>query len=152
MINTLGIFRDEIFPGIKTIDKVADDVFGERLQIPTQDLMLEGKAEIGFLNSKGFGGNNATGVVASSRLATSMLNKRYGDAAFKDYREKNEAVAAAASAYDEHCWSGDMQTVYKFGAGMINDEDVTINEHRLSIAGFEESVDLDLENPFNDMV
>ena len=152
MMNALGIFHDEIFPGIKTLDNVADDVFSQRLQIPIQDLMLENQAEVGFLNSKGFGGNNATGVVASSRLATSMLKKRYGDVAFADYCAKNESVAAAALSYDEQCANGNMETVYKFGAGMIDDDDVNIDGHRLSIAGFSESVDLDLDNPFNDMV
>ncbi|MDP6184182.1 MAG: beta-ketoacyl synthase N-terminal-like domain-containing protein, partial [Gammaproteobacteria bacterium] len=37
MINSLGIFRDEILPGIKTLDAVAEDIYDERLAIPTQD-------------------------------------------------------------------------------------------------------------------
>ncbi|MGR8949169.1 MAG: beta-ketoacyl synthase [Gammaproteobacteria bacterium] len=152
MINTLGIFHDEILPGIKTIDKVADDVFQQRLNIPTEDLALQEKAEIGFLNSKGFGGNNATGVVASPRVATTMLKKRYGEAAFAAYCAKNESVAATAAVYDRQCSNGQMDTIYQFGTGMIDDEDVKIDERRLSIAGFDESVNLDLDNPFNDMV
>ena len=114
MVNTLGVFHDEILPGIKTIDKVADDVFQQQLNIPTQDLPLHGKAEVGFLNSKGFGGNNATGVVGSSRLATAMLKKRYGETAYATYREKNAAVVANANEYNTQCLGGDMGTVYRF--------------------------------------
>lgn len=152
MVNTLGIFHDEIMPGIKTIDKVADDVYQERLNIPTQDLALPGKAEIGFLNSKGFGGNNATGVVASPRLARSMLRKRYGDSAYAAYEEKNTVVQAQADAYDRQCLSGDMETIYRFGTDMISDADVKIDKQSLKIGGLNEAVDLELANPFEDMV
>ena len=152
MVNTLGVFHDEILPGIKTIDKVADDVHQQRLNIPTQDLALHGQAEVGFLNSKGFGGNNATGVVGSARLATEMLKKRYGESAYSDYQEKNAAVASNANDYDAQCLTGDMATIYRFGTDMIDDDDVTIDKHSLRIAGLDEAVDLELDNPYEDMV
>ena len=152
MVNTLGVFHDEILPGIKTIDKVADDVFDQRIHIPTQDLALSGKAEIGFLNSKGFGGNNATGVVGSPRLATKMLKKRYGQAAFEQYQQKNATVLANANAYDKQCLNGDMGTIYKFGTDMIEDADVKIDKHCLTISSLKEPVDLELSNPYEDMV
>lgn len=152
MINTLGIFHDEILPGIKTIDQVAPDVFQQRLNIVAKDLDLHGKAEIGFLNSKGFGGNNATGVVGSPRLAKNMLRKRYGEKAYQAYENKNAAVFDAAEAYDQQCLGGNMEPIYKFGTGMIEDSDVSISDVSLKISGLEQAVDLALENPFKDMV
>lgn len=152
MINTLGIFHDQILPGIKTMNEVADDVFKARLEIPLSDLPLHERAEIGFLNSKGFGGNNATGVVASPRLVSAMLRKRYGATRYAEYLATNEPVAANSMAYDSQCLSANMEPIYKFGVGMIEDTDVRIDDKKISIAGFEKSVSLELDNPFNDMV
>lgn len=152
MINTLGVFHDEILPGIKTISAVADDVFQQRVNIVTQDLPLDGKAEIGFLNSKGFGGNNATGVVGSPRRAKDMMRKRYGERAFAEYESKNESVAGEAEKYNAQCLAGNMEPIYKFGTGMINDDDVVIDNQSIKIAGLDHAIDLVLENPFEDMV
>ena len=49
--------------------------------------------EVCFINSKGFGGNNASGVVLSPRIAEKMLRKRHGQAAFAAYVEKREQTA-----------------------------------------------------------
>ena len=45
-----------------------------------------------------------------------------------------------------------MGTIYRFGTDMIDDNDVKIDKHSLTIAGLNEAVDLELNNPFDDMV
>ncbi|MEM7466826.1 MAG: beta-ketoacyl synthase [Pseudomonadota bacterium] len=142
MINTLGIFHDEIFPGIKTIEGVADDVHQQRLNIPTTDLNLDGRCEIGFLNSKGFGGNNATGVVISPRLVGGMLEKRYGKTAYERYLTNTESSVEKSAEYDAQCISGNMDTIYRFGEGMISDADVKVDSEAVNIAGFSQAVNL----------
>lgn len=152
MISSLGIFHDEVLPGIKTLDAVADDVYDERLNIPIQDLDLRGRADVAFLNSKGFGGNNATAAVLSNRVAESMLNKRYSSAQISAYRDKRESVIEAAHAYDEACMRGPMKPIYRFGEAMIDEEKIEISTKELRLPGFARAVDLDLCNPYEDMV
>src|SRR5690625_7587828 len=74
LICTLGMFRYGWVPGIKTIDRVADDVVAERLDIPLADLdRRDDPIEVAFLNSKGFGGNNATASVLAPTVVERML-------------------------------------------------------------------------------
>ena len=60
---------DGIVPGIATNDEVADDVFRDHLSVspePLQRFCTDWEAA--FLNSKGFGSNNATPIVASQQI------------------------------------------------------------------------------------
>lgn len=152
MISSLGIFADEILPGIKTIDALAADIFGDRLNIPMRDLDLSGRADIAFLNSKGFGGNNATATVFSGRVARGMLEHRYGRKRIADYEAKLESVTATASEYDEACMRAPMVPIYRFGDSLIDEAQIRIDEHELHLPGFARAVDLDLPNHYADMV
>ena len=66
LISTLGTWQHGIIPGITTIDKVADDVEHSNLSISCQHTHVkQHNLDVAILNAKGFGGNNASGVVAS---------------------------------------------------------------------------------------
>jgi acetoacetyl-[acyl-carrier protein] synthase len=65
-------------PGIKTVDKIAEDVFQDRLLFPLEDLDLtDRKMKVAFINSKGFGGNNATAIVISPSEVEKMVKARH---------------------------------------------------------------------------
>jgi acetoacetyl-[acyl-carrier protein] synthase len=148
--NTLGIFADGIIPGIKTAETSADDVLDERLDICYQDKKAD--IDVVFLNSKGFGGNNATATVIAPSVVEKMLDKRYGSETIAIYHEKREAVRAVAKSYDEEAVNGNLNVIYNFGKGIINEENLELNEEKLSVAEFQNSVNLNFENPYADMV
>lgn len=150
LANALGVFADGIIPGIKTVDKIADDVVDDRLDILLQDKPAD--MEVAFLNSKGFGGNNATATVFAPATVERMLVKRYGQAAFDEYVARREDVRTAGRAYDEAASNGDLQVIYNFGSGMIDEASITIDESSLSIQEFEQPVDLKFDNPYADMI
>jgi acetoacetyl-[acyl-carrier protein] synthase len=152
MINTLGVFHHGILPGIKTTPAIADDVHRERLNITLKDLELGERATIGFLNSKGFGGNNATGVVLSPQIAARMLEKRHGTAAYREYLGRTEAAREAAAAWDEACCRGPMKPIYRFGDDLIDEDRIEIDAHALRLPGLVNAVDLDIPNRYPDMV
>jgi len=81
-----------------------------------------------------------------------MISKRYGESEFNSYTSKREVVRAKAKQYDELAVQGDLQVIYNFGAGIINDSEITITDKSVSLGGFEHSVALDLDNPYKDMV
>ncbi len=152
LVNSLGVFKHELLPGIKTTPEIAGDVHRERLNIALQDLDLEGRAEIAFLNSKGFGGNNATGAILSPRVTAAMLTKRHGHAVMADYERRREAVRAKAAEYDEACCQGPMQPIYRFGDALIDETQIEIDGHNLRLPGMPNSINLDLPNRYPDMV
>ncbi len=149
LANTLGVFADGIIPGIKTTDKVAEDVFDEHLDIVLQDQAAE--MDIAFLNSKGFGGNNATATVLSPKVVNKMLATRYGDDAFNAYVERRASVREKAKAYDEQACNGQLNVIYNFGSGIIEDHEINIDSQALSIDQFANTVPLNFANPYADM-
>ncbi len=151
LIASLGVFKYGLIPGIKTIDKVADDVFADRLQISTKDEPSKQPLDVAFLNSKGFGGNNATASIFAPHVVDSMLARRYGEAAFARYQGKRELVRGRASAYDAAALQGDFATVYHFGKGLIDEALIKIDQERLSLPGFVQPIDLRFTNRFADM-
>ena len=75
----LGTWEDGWFPGINTIDHIADDVYDSNLNLPFNHIEVDPSSlPVGFVNSKGFGGNNATGVFVSPDKTLELLKKRWG--------------------------------------------------------------------------
>ncbi len=149
LANALGSFADGIISGIKTVESVADDVVDERLEILLEDKKAE--MDVVFLNSKGFGGNNATAVVLSPNKVESMMESRYGIDQITEYRQKRDAVRAVAAQYDLDACNGDLNVIYNFGSGIIEDHQISITDTSVSIENFELPINLSFENPYSDM-
>ncbi len=148
----LGLWEHGWLPGITTIDHIADDVHDSHLNLPLQHLELGAdNVDAAFVNSKGFGGNNATGVFLSPAKTREMLRKRWGKKALAEHRRGNEAVEQAALDYDEAMVRGEAKPIYQFGEGVVHGEDLSISRESIDIPGFGLPVDLDLDNPFPDM-
>lgn len=152
LIVSLGIFKYGIVPGIKTIDKVAEDVFSERLQFPLKDMKRETPFDVIFLNSKGFGGNNATAGVIAPQVVEKMLARRYGAEQMEAYLRRREDVRARAAAYDAAALKGDFQTIYHFGEGLIDESQIAIDDASVSLPGYEQAIDLTFINRYDDMI
>lgn len=152
LISALGTFRYGILPGIKTIDRVADDVHQQRLAIPLADQRDRANLDICFINSKGFGGNNATGVVISPRLAERMLHKRHGADAFAAYLDKREATRAAARDYDARALMGELDIIYNFGNDLIDDRELEVSTDGVKVPGFARPLLYARDERFSDML
>lgn len=151
LVSALGSFKYGLIPGIKTIDQVADDVHQDRLNISVTDIAKQ-DLEVAFINTKGFGGNNATGVVLAPAVIERMLRKRYGAQAVAEYQTRAQTVAEAANAYDQAALRGDFNIVYNFGVNMINDAELQISDSALCIPGLEHEVSFAQESRYQDMV
>lgn len=153
LISALGSFKYGIVPGIKTIDGVAHDVHQQHLRIVTQDLKLGDNAlDVCFINSKGFGGNNASGYVLAPQVVERMLRKRHGDAAFAAYRERREQTRANALRYEEQALKGQFDIIYNFGQDLIDDRDIRISDSRIEVPGFAQPLEYPKDARFLDML
>ena len=151
MAMALGIFSDNIMPGITTIDEVAEDVHNEHLNIATDHWHCP-DMDIAFINSKGFGGNNATATVFSPKVSLAMMAKRYGAEAMETYQQKLVEVEQAQQVYRDNANDGQFDLIYKFGEGLISEADIELTSDSLSFAEFKNSIALPNQNPFDDMV
>lgn len=152
LVSTLGIFKYGLIPGIKTIDKVADDVFADRLQISIVDVDRKNSPiDVAFLNSKGFGGNNATANVLAPHVVEAMLSRRYGVEAVASYVERRKAAVTKANNYDQQALTGNFDTIYHFGKNLIDESQITISQSQVTLPGFAHPIDLAVNNRFSDM-
>ncbi|CAM3847720.1 beta-ketoacyl synthase [Xenorhabdus thuongxuanensis] len=141
LISCLGTFKYGILPGIKSVSQISSQVNDARLLIPTQDLSLpQEQAQVAFINSKGFGGNNATGVVYSPQLTAQWLCKRHGEQAFADYQQRNQQVKERMTAYDTAASRGELNVIYKFGPHNVNGDEIKIDMNGITMPGFEQPI------------
>ncbi|MGB7451179.1 MAG: beta-ketoacyl synthase [Lysobacterales bacterium] len=152
LAGVLGTWEYGVMPGITTVDHVADDVHDSNLNFSLSHLQIDPqKMEGAFINSKGFGGNNATGFFISPKLTEKMLTQRWGESHMKTWRKRNEAVSATAADYNERADGGDFPPIYQLGEAVVESEDLAISAGEIRIPGFGKSVDLKLVNPYTDM-
>ncbi|XQW84600.1 beta-ketoacyl synthase [Thalassotalea piscium] len=147
----LGVFAHNIMPGINTITEVADDVYADRLNIATDHWHCQ-DMDVAFINSKGFGGNNATATLFSDKVTLTMMEKRYGKAAMNAYFDKHEQVKLAQTQYQQKADLGHFELIYRFGDGLVEDAGIEITADKISLPTFAQAINLPNHNPFEDMV
>ena len=152
VISALGSFKYGVIPGIKTIDAVAEDVHQQHLSIATVDRQVGEQAlDVCFINSKGFGGNNASAVVLAPHVVERMLRKRHGEEAFAAYCARREQTRAAALQYDEQATQGQLQIIYNFGNDLIDDRQIEISQERIKVPGFAQPLVFKPDDRYADM-
>lgn len=152
LTNALGTWKYGLIPGIWTLDEKAPDIFDSHLKLSqaTLDVGSTGM-DSALLNSKGFGGNNATGVVLAPHIVDNMLNKKHGSQKMKAYLAQREASIEAAAQYEQAITENRINPIYHFGQNVLDGHQITITANAVTIPGFDHTVDLDLENPHSDM-
>lgn len=152
IISSLGVWKYGWIPGIATIDHVADDVHASHLRLQREHIEVDpGAIDLALINSKGFGGNNATCVLYAPDVARRMLSHKYGAERMRAHAAANEAVASSADAYDQQMINGIVNPIYRFGEGVLEGEDLTYDTRSIHIPGFDQAIDLDIQNPYPDM-
>ena len=147
---TLGIWHHGILPGITTIDGIAADVRQDHLAFCTEHREVDAaEQKYAIINSKGFGGNNASASLMSPMATQRMLQTRYSGQAWKKWEQANERVRERQQAYDDGMIAGNISPVYKFDHGVLGDSDVDVSAQQLTIG--RHTVRLDQVSPYDDM-
>lgn len=151
---SLGVWAHGVVPGIKTIDHIADDVHDSHLNILQDHLELGSNTAMrgAVINSKGFGGNNASALLLSPEETLNMMRRRHGDSALTAYQKRNEGVARKAADYDQLAVREGTPIIYQFGESVMDDTDVSMTADALKMAEFERAVSLRGDHPYDDMV
>ncbi len=151
LIAALGVWKYGWIPGIKTIDHIADDVYQSNLNI-LMDHYYAGEQGANMqgviLNSKGFGGNNASALVLSPNKTMSMLENKYGVVVIDAYKKKNAIIKARAEAIDLKTCHGSERVIYKFGESVMDQSSVSMTQTQIRLSEFACAIDLPVCNPY----
>lgn len=153
LVMTLGVWQHGIIPGILTTAKLADDVSTNGLEF------LLAHKEVGvdamdaaILNSKGFGGNNATASVLSPAITKRMLETKHGKGSMQSWKAANEKVQATAALYQQKTNHEQITPIYRFDHDVKTEADVSFSDELLKVRGYAGGINLDLANPYPDMI
>lgn len=152
LASTLGTWKYGFIPGIWTLDQKASDIFDSNLTLSQKALEVGTKGmDSALLNSKGFGGNNATAVALAPHIVEKMLAKKHGAQKMTAYSHKREAATEAADLYEKAITENSIKPIYHFGHNVLEGNQIKVSGSEIAIPGFDHTVDLNIENPFKDM-
>ncbi|MFM1895847.1 MAG: hypothetical protein RLZZ385_921 [Pseudomonadota bacterium] len=150
---SLGVWRYGHLPGILTIRQVAEDVSTDNL-----DFLLEHR-EVGpagmdavLINSKGFGGNNATASLLAPHITLDMLSRKHGKAAMHAYQDKLQRVREKIADYEQDVIGGKVAPIYRYDHNVQDHTALRMDQQRLSIDGLETAISLELPNSYREFM
>ena len=147
--SALGTWAHGWIPGIATIDGPAADVCHDHLRLAAEHLQIDpSELDVALVNSKGFGGNNATAVVLAPHVARDLMTSRHGAGAMKQHLRRNESISRKAADYDAAASAGKATVLYRYGEGVLSGEDLEFTKHHLAVPGSAQPIPLTLDNPF----
>lgn len=145
----LGSLATGRVPGIVTVDHFADDVHKGRLALSMKHRQESSDHWQGvFINSKGFGGNNATGLVLSPGITRRLLAQQTGAAAMVRHDRLEDIVLETRQRVEQDLLRGEDKAIYRFGQDVVDGEDLDISRDSIRVPGRSQRVSLDADNPW----
>ncbi|NVK42231.1 MAG: beta-ketoacyl synthase [Oceanospirillaceae bacterium] len=149
---SLGTWQYGYIPGIQTTPGIAEDVHSSNLNFALDHLEVgAGNIDAVLLNSKGFGGNNASAPLLSPQVTEQLLARRHGNEAMKAWRQRREATIEAAAAYDDASSKGLTRPIYLYDHSVLEGADLQISAEEIRLPGYAQAVSLVDDNPYKDM-
>ena len=144
LISALGTWNKGIVPRIHSIQKTAEDVHQENLDILIKDKKEDPEFfKAAFLNAKGFGGNNASAFILGPELTRSLIEKKISKKDFMNYEKKLEKTRESCQEYNENASRGNYKTIYKFNYQVLQGiGDLEISKDKIKLQGYEKDIDL----------
>lgn len=136
LVATLGVWQYGIIPGIKHTKSVAHDVETEGLDFVLKHKTIDpSELDFSVLNSKGFGGNNASALVLSPAYTHKFMRAKVTKDAWLAYQSRCEKVEERAESYDEAMSQALQPTRYLFDNDVVGDARVHVSKSSVAIDG-----------------
>ncbi|MGH8492510.1 MAG: beta-ketoacyl synthase [Moraxellaceae bacterium] len=139
----LGVWSEGYVPGIFTLDEIAHDVNRQHLRFSQQHVETgrEGMAAC-FINSKGFGGNNASALLLGPQETRQLLANKHGKAAMGSWQKRLDSTETSRESYRQTAESGNYQPLYRFGEGVLEGGDLSFSDQEIRLPGLDLAVNL----------
>jgi acetoacetyl-[acyl-carrier protein] synthase len=141
---TLGIWAHGVMPGITTIDALAEDVQRDHLKFSLANEDFSAR-DYAVINSKGFGGNNASAAILGPEVTQSLLASAHGSKAMTNWQSRCEEVKTARTACEGDRLAGRWSPRYRFDDGVLTDSDIDVSDAQLSLG--RSIIDLTVDTP-----
>ena len=143
----LGALESQKLSGICTIPKLADDVFKENLDFYLENREFDNQKEVVMLNSKGFGGNNATTALLSSNLTESLLSKKYSKTEISKWKGRRDKTLIEREKNMDLAVNNDLQPIYDFDKDVLDLTDLEISKTNIkTTTGFDYKLESDISD------
>lgn len=126
----LGVWETGIMPGITTVDRLADDVATERLTFPLATSEIAAPA-YALVNSKGFGGNNATAAVLGPGKTRDLLARHHGERSLSAWEHRHDSVQDNRGRLESERLQGQWAPQYHFNEGVLDNASVRLDADRI---------------------
>ncbi|GGO78788.1 beta-ketoacyl-[acyl-carrier-protein] synthase FabY [Marinobacterium nitratireducens] len=149
---SLGTWQYGYIPGILNTREVAGDVHQSNLRFALDHIEVgSDQIDAVLLNSKGFGGNNASAPLLSPQITEQLLTRRHGAEAMKAWRTRQAGVIERAAAYDDDNSNGLTRPIYRYDYSVLEGSDLQISADEIRLPGYPQAVKLSDDNPYKDM-
>lgn len=145
---TLGVWQHGWMPGIETTPAIAEDVHSSNLNILLK--AQESTTDAALLNAKGFGGNNATGLILSPEVTEKAMKRVLGASGCVQWKKKQEASEEQAHNHDQQALAGNFDVRYLYNNQIITEEEVAIDQDSIKLPGYLE-IRLDKSHGYGDI-
>jgi acetoacetyl-[acyl-carrier protein] synthase len=141
LLMTLGTWNYGIMPGITTAKLVADDVQHSHLKIGLNHSKVSVEdIPLCFINSKGFGGNNASAWVLSGLATREQMKKEMTDAEWHGYLERNEKIKQSQQKYLSAVAKENLPLPYRDKEDQPEPDDIELTAEGMTLPGWAERV------------
>ncbi len=151
LTTSLGTWHYGYIPGIQTTSQIADDVHQSNLKLSQQHIEVgnQGMDSV-ILNSKGFGGNNASAPILAPHVVEKMLIKKHGDASIQSWLARKALTSEKAAEYDAQAVKGLATPIYLYDNHVLEGYDLKISSQQIELPGYKKPISLAIKNPFSD--
>ena len=141
LLMTLGSWQHGILPGITTASEIAPDVHQSHLTIPLSHTKVSTEEiPVCFINSKGFGGNNASAWVLSGQASREHLQDTVPESTWHNYIAKNESIRAKQQAYLTAIAQENLPLPYRDKENQPEPDDIELSAEGMKLPGWAERV------------
>ena len=141
LLMTLGSWNYGVLPGITTAQEIASDVHTEHLEIPLSHTKVSTEEiPVCFINSKGFGGNNASAWVLSGQASREHLQDTVPESTWHNYIAKNESIRAKQQAYLTAIAQENLPLPYRDKGNQPEPDDIELSAEGMKLPGWAERV------------
>ena len=121
-------------------------MFTENLDFYLEDKAFDKHKDVVIINSKGFGGNNATASVASENLTMSLIKQRYSKNDIEKWQSKREAVIENREVERQKAINGNIEPIYEFDKDVLDLADLEVKKNQIKTStGFSYKLSSDLK-------
>ena len=141
LLMTLGSWNYGVLPGNTTASEIAPDVQQSQLTIPLRHTKVSAEdIPVCFINSKGFGGNNASAWVLSGQASREHLKTLVTEAEWHSYIARNEKIRESQQQYLSAVAKENLPLPYRDKEVQPEPDDIELTSEGMKLPGWAERV------------